>query len=102
MVHFTCDVCGKAISAVEDLRYVVKIEVYAASDPLELTEADLEKDHMEQISQLIKHIEETKPEDFEDQVYKSFRFDLCPACQKKYLKDPLSRDARRHLKFSEN
>jgi hypothetical protein len=28
----------------EDMRYVVRIEVFAAADPMELTEEDLKKD----------------------------------------------------------
>ena len=50
--------------------------------------------------------EETKfgmdEQELEDQVYKSFRFDLCPECHKKFLKDPLNREAARSIDFSKN
>src|ERR1700733_11275682 len=46
MLHVTCDVCGKELRAGEDQRYVVKIEAFAAHDPSELTDADLDDDHM--------------------------------------------------------
>jgi len=39
---FACDLCGKQISQEERLRYVVKIEVFAAHDPAELTEEDFD------------------------------------------------------------
>ena len=102
MLHFSCDLCGKELLVEEDLRYVAKIEVYAAYDPLEITEEDLEEDHMEEIGELIKQLENMDEQELEDQVYKSFRFDLCPDCHKKFLKDPLSREAARSIDFSKN
>ena len=50
MVHFTCDLCGKDMTASGDPRYVVKIEAYAGFDPTEITEEDLDEDHMEEVS----------------------------------------------------
>ena len=38
----------------EDHRYVVKVEVFAAHDPLTLTDADLDEDHLEAVSQLLR------------------------------------------------
>lgn len=102
MLHYSCDLCGKELLVEEDLRYVVKIEVYAAYDPLEITEEDLEEDHMEEISQLIKQMDDMDEQELEDQVYKNFRFDLCPECHKKFLKDPLGREAARSIEFSKN
>ena len=58
MLHITCDLCGKEISCQADHRYVVKIEVFAAQDPAKLTEADLDEDHMELVSQLLRDEEE--------------------------------------------
>ena len=46
MVHFTCDLCGKDLTATGEHRFVVKIEAYAGFDPNEITEDDLEQDHM--------------------------------------------------------
>ena len=37
MEGFTCDMCGKVLLAEEDSRYIVKVQVYAAYDPMELT-----------------------------------------------------------------
>jgi hypothetical protein len=54
MLHVTCDLCGKEIRPGEDGRHVVKIEVFAAHDPAEITEADLEADHMEAVSELLR------------------------------------------------
>ena len=102
MLHYSCDLCGKELLVEADLRYVVKLEVYAAYDPLEITEEDLEEDHMEEISQLIKQMDDMDEQALEDQVYKNFRFDLCPECHKKFLKDPLGREIARSIDFSKN
>jgi len=102
MIHFTCDMCGKALLADEDARYVVRIEVYAAYDPMEITAADLAKDHSKEVRELLEKMAEMDPEKIEDQVYKTFRFDLCPACQGKYLSDPLFRSPRKRVPFGKN
>ena len=62
MLHVTCDHCGKQLRAGED-HYVVKIEVFAAHDPAEITEEDLEEDHMEAVSQLLREMEESEDGD---------------------------------------
>ena len=85
----TCDMCGKVLLADEDTRYVVRIEVFAAYDPLELTEDDLSRDRAADIEQLLKRMEQMNPQELQDQVYKRVVFDLCPACQRKYLARPL-------------
>ena len=102
MVHFTCDLCGKDLTASGDTRYVVKIAAYAGCDPTEITEDDLDEDHMEEISQLLRQNECPSAEELDAQLFKGFRFDLCPSCHSKYLKDPLGKDLIRSLDFSEN
>src|SRR5689334_12666344 len=57
MLHVTCDLCGKELRPGEDHHYVVKLEVFAAHDPAEITEADLDDDHMEAVSQLLREME---------------------------------------------
>lgn len=103
MLHITCDICGKKISFGEDDRYVVKIEVFAAHDPREITEEDLDEDHMEAVSQLLNDLPDDLPDPDESApAYKNFRYDLCPDCQRKFVRDPLSKDAAQKFDFSEN
>jgi len=45
MIRFTCDLCKREIDPEEDLRYVVKIEIYASLDPMVLEEDD--RDHLQ-------------------------------------------------------
>ncbi|OAI39747.1 hypothetical protein AYO40_05500 [Planctomycetaceae bacterium SCGC AG-212-D15] len=103
MLHITCDVCGRKLALGEDRRYVVKMEVFAAHDPAEITEADLDDDHMEAVSQLLRDEEEglADPEAIEP-AHKNLRFDLCPECHKKFVRDPLGKDAAQNFDFSEN
>jgi hypothetical protein len=102
MIHFTCDLCGKTLQADADTRYVVKIEVYAAYDPMEIDQDDLADDHGDEIRDLLDEMEDMESEELEDQVYKTFRFDLCPDCHEAYLKDPLGRGARMRARFEHN
>jgi hypothetical protein len=104
MVHFTCDLCGKDLSATGEPRFVVKIAAVAGFDPNEITADDLDDDHMEAIAEVLRRDEDLNlnPEDLDAQLYKGFRFDLCPACHGRFIKDPLHRDLLRTLNFSEN
>jgi hypothetical protein len=103
MLHVTCDLCGKQLRAGED-HYVVKIEVFAGHDPAELTEADLEEDHMEAVSQLLREMEEA--DDAVEPACRHLRYDLCPECRERYLRNPLnkelSKEAAQKFDFSEN
>lgn len=89
MIKLACDLCGKTLLLDEDVRYVVGIEVFAAYDPMELTEEDLKKDYRAEMRRLVKAMEHMDPEKVQDGVYRHFEFHLCPACQKKYIKDPM-------------
>ncbi len=103
MLHVTCDLCGKLLRPGEDHRYVVKIEVFAAHDPAEITEADLDEDHMEEVGQLLRDMEDNLagPDEL-DPVTQHFRYDLCPDCRKKFARDPLAKEAAPKFHFSAN
>ena len=100
MLHFSCDLCGRRLD--EGRRYVAKVEVYPAFDPDEIEEADLDADNLQELAQTIEAIEAGVSHPAQDTGTQEFRFDLCPHCHKRYLKDPLGRDALRRLNFSEN
>jgi uncharacterized protein YlaI len=103
MLHFSCDGCGKELTPSGVDRFVVKIEAYAAHEPAELTEADLDEDHLEVVSQLLRDEEDSLDDpDLMTPSYKNFRYDLCPECHKRFLRDPLSREAVQKFDFSEN
>lgn len=99
MVHFKCDLCGRDLTADGDPRFVVRINAYPGADPDRITDEDLDEDHMEQIAELLRRDE---PLDCDAASgCRSFRFDLCPCCMKKYVDDPLGRDLSRVGDFSD-
>src|SRR5215212_8337567 len=63
MMHFSCDICSKDMTLGEGARYVVKLEAFAAADPAELTETDLDADHVEEMADLLNEMEESGIED---------------------------------------
>jgi hypothetical protein len=102
MVHITCDVCGKKLRQGEEERYIVKIEAYAATDPNEITEADLDEDHMDAVGQMLRECEENEGNTELTEPYSSFRYDLCLDCHKKFVRDPLAKDKEQKFDFSKN
>jgi hypothetical protein len=74
------------------------MEVYAAHNPSELTEDDLDADHLEEIGQLLA---EEGPDAEPTPAFKKLSYDLCPSCHKKFLADPLGRELQK-FDFSEN
>src|SRR3954454_6728145 len=85
MLHVTCDLCGKVLRPGDDQHFVVKVEVFAAQDPAEITEADLDDDHMEAIGELLREMEVNGDEGGDlERPTQHFRYDLCPHCRKKF------------------
>jgi hypothetical protein len=101
MLHVTCDGCGKELRQGED-HHVVKIEVFAAHDPAELTEADLDEDHMEAVSELLRQLEESDEQPEIEPASRCLRYDLCADCRKRFLRDPLGRENAQKFQFSKN
>ena len=102
MTHFTCDLCGRELKPGDDHRYVVKIEAFAAHDPSEITEEDLDEDHMEEVGQLLRDLEDAGADPDLADARKKFRFDLCHDCHKKFVRDPLGREFVQKFDFSKN
>jgi hypothetical protein len=89
MNHSSCDLCGKDLLAASEVRYELKIEVKAAYDPLNLSQEDLAKDFKTEIARVLRQLEGLSPQEAQDQVYRVFEFDLCSACRRKYMQNPL-------------
>ena len=101
MMHISCDHCGKQLRCGQD-HFIVKIEVFAGHDPAEITEADLEEDHMEAVSQLLREMEEADEANALEPTSQHLRYDLCPECRRRFLRDPLRKDTIQKFDFSEN
>jgi hypothetical protein len=101
MIHYTCDCCKRRIDATDELRYIVRLEVYAALDPLE-DEADDDRDHLQEIQEVLERLDDPREEDVCDEVYHQERFDLCSNCRQQFVQNPLGRPAPTQLDFSKN
>lgn len=88
-----CDRCGAAIQQ-SDLRYRVKLEVYAAADPLVVREQDLRRDLSLLREHLLEQAEAMSEEELMRDVYVRRDYDLCRRCQLAWLRDPLGRQTR--------
>ncbi len=86
--YYTCDRCGARIEA-NELRYVLKMNIFAAYDTMKIELSDLEKDYEDEIRKLIEKIEHMDPKQLQEDVFKQFSFDLCRGCQQKFLRNPL-------------
>jgi len=101
MIHYSCDCCKRVLDP-EDLRYVVKMEVYAAFDPSAMNELDDDRDHLQEIQQILQRNEEADDPLIGNEVYEHLRFDLCSECRKKFVKNPLGREISKQFDFSKN
>jgi hypothetical protein len=88
MMVYHCDGCGRRLAR-GDLRYDVRIEVKAAYDELEISLADLVRDHRQEMIDLINQMEDQSAEEVEKSVWKAFNLHLCPSCQRAYVSDPM-------------
>jgi len=90
-IRYACDRCGRRLEPDDPNRFVVKVEVFAAADHLDITEEDLKRDHRAEIARILEGLDKMDPDDVEDQTYRAFRFDLCRDCHKAYLRNPIQR-----------
>jgi hypothetical protein len=102
MIRYSCDLCGRELDAKSDLRYVVKLEVYASFDPAAADEEDDDRDHLQEIQEILERLEDADDEQIGDDVYQQQRYDLCADCRKRFMKNPLGREAAKAFGFSTN
>jgi hypothetical protein len=103
MINYNCDMCGKSLVPEEDDRYVVKIEIYAACDSMDVDDdEELINDLEEEDEDDDDEIDSLDPDEIDCIEYKTFRYDLCSKCHSMYLQDPLSIKSIRRGRFSEN
>ncbi len=101
MIHYTCDCCRRPFDTENDLRYIVKMEVYASLDPME-DGLDGDRDHLHEIQDILERLDDAENDQIGDDIYQQMRFDLCSDCRKKFLRRPLGRGPAAQFNFSEN
>jgi hypothetical protein len=103
MMHYSCDFCGKDMTPDGTERYVLKMEAFAATPAAsDLTDDDLETDHVEEMARLLNEMEDgdDEPQPLPTSVKK--RFDLCCGCFRRFVRDPLGRETAPKFDFSPN
>ncbi len=89
MIKYLCDLCGRSLKE-KDYVYELNIEIHAIYQPLQIDLVDMLKDHTDEIRRLIEELKDKDPQELQDQIYKTFKFHLCPPCQQKYIKNPFA------------
>ena len=102
MIHYSCDRCKRSLKSQEDLRYVVKLEVLMAMEPLDPDDVEEDRDHLMEINEILERMDDADAGCFEDDVYQKRHYDLCADCYKKYIKNPIGCEHAVQLGFSEN
>lgn len=102
MIHYSCDRCKRMINPEEDLRYVVKLEVEAAMEPLEVDEFEDDRDHLLEVEEILERLEDAESDAIGDELYHRCRYDLCADCYREFIKNPFGQEIRPHFGFSQN
>lgn len=88
MIVYQCDLCRKRMTANDSGRYIVRLEAFAAAEPLEIRQSDRNRDHTLEIRELIDTLAQQSQDQVEDSVYRNFRYDLCSTCHAIFLSQP--------------
>ena len=102
MIRYSCDLCKRDLDSEEDLRYIVKIEVYAAFNQTAADEDENDRDHLQEIQDILERLDDAEDNQIGEDIYQQLRFDLCPECRKKFLQNPLGREVAKAFGFSSN
>ena len=100
MIHFSCDCCKRPLDPQCDLRYVVRMEIYAATEDDE--EFDGDRDHLQEIQDILEGLYDDGDGEPAGDVYRQLRFDLCNDCRQRFLSDPMGRKLATQFDFSKN
>lgn len=101
MKHFSCDVCGRELGDGAANRYVVRIEVYAAPDDTPPSEEELDSDPLDIMDDLLSDLDDDEL-DNPSPPPGEMRYDLCPTCHARFVRNPLNRDRLLKFNFSKN
>ncbi len=102
MIHYSCDRCRRVIDPEVDLHYVVMLEAQAAMEPLEVDDFEDDRDHLMEIEDILERLEDADSDAISSELYQRRRFDLCADCFRQFMQNPMGRDTRVNLGFSQN
>jgi len=102
MIHYSCDRCKRIIDPEDELRYVVKLEIQAAMEPLEADDLEDDRDHLLEVQEILERLDDVDSEAISDELYQRYRYDLCSDCYREFIKNPVGYEGRAHFGFSQN
>ena len=71
------------------LRYTVTVDVRAVYEKTHISLLELVQDHRKELIALIDRLKNKLAHELEETIYKEIKLDLCPSCQRAYIRDPL-------------
>ena len=101
MIHYSCDRCKREIDPDHDLRYVIRVDMEAATDRENRLEGPSE-DQLSELDELLDNADLFGNDPMGGGTHVSHRYDLCLHCYRHFCKDPLGREASLPFGFSKN
>ena len=77
MIRYSCDLCKRDLDPQHDLRYVVKMEIFAAMDTV--ADEDDDDDHLQEIQDILERLDDADEDQIGEEICQQLRFDLCPS-----------------------
>lgn len=88
MIRYECDRCGVRMEANDGGRFIVRMEIFAAAEQFDL---DAQTSQSTGLTDVLSNLARADPDEIEDQTYRLLRFDVCNACRRALLAEPLRR-----------
>ena len=98
MIHYCCDLCHRTIGQ-HERRYVVRMDAFPGEEEIVPEELEEDRDHLAELDELLQGLE---PEECPEAHRRQWRFDLCPQCYRRFVQNPLGREATGSYNISPN
>jgi hypothetical protein len=102
MIHYSCDRCRRPIEGHEAIRYVVKMEIEVTLNVDEYECNSMDDDPLVEMDEFLDQLNDELDVDDEAPLFDRRRYDLCPDCYRKFIKNPLAREKTVPFGFSQN
>lgn len=102
MIHYSCDRCKREINPDAELRYVVYVEVRPVLETEVSDNFEDDDDSLLELHEILERLEEEEAAGTEHEEPARKRFDLCPECYRRYIKNPVGGEASLPIGFSHN
>ncbi len=83
-----CQKCGTLLTPGRGDFYIVHVEAYAEDSSPVITAEDLAKDHVEEMKDIVRQLEQSSPQEAMDSVHRQMTFFLCRPCYRTWIENP--------------